>query len=410
MSKFLKLISVSVSLFMLLCAVFPSALAQSNTFSASGTVVNLKQETVISPYGGTVKAVLVNAGEHVNKGDPLITFATTGVYAPQDGTAYVLGEVGDNAQEFSSDSGAVAYVEPANIYTISASTRYAHNNDTNRIIHPGEAVYLRGANITLKGEGRVTKVNGTSFTVEVTSGNFKSGDSVYVFRSPDYKNINCIGGGRIAIRPHSTLKAEGIIVNVNVKQGTPVKKGDLLFETLSGKFTGAKGDLKTLRAERSGVINTISVSPGSSLTTGGAVCTFYPDEWMRVKAKISESDLGRVRIGDPVSVKFSFIDRGNYSVEGTIESVSAVSIESNSSSGDKEGQYNMFVRLADSTNVLYGMSAIVTYGSNTGIDTNEDISQKPAESIDNKTEPSGSGEKPESPVSGEPSVPDIKPD
>lgn len=355
-----KLIPAFLTLSVLMCAAFSPALAKSNTVSATGAAVNNSPETVISDYGGTVGEVLVSAGDYVEKGDPLLTFATTGVYAPQDGTAYVLGEVGDSTENVTARYGAVAYIEPASVYTLTASTRNAYDSEANRIIHPGEAVYLRGANDTkLTGEGRVTKVEGNSFNVEVTSGNFASGDSVFVYRSSDHKDESRIGKGSLAIQQYTTLNGEGIIVSVNVEPGAPVKKGDLLFETLSGSYTGASGDLKTIRAEKSGVINSVSVSAGSSLAAGGAVCSIYPDDMLRIEAEITESDLKLIKAGDPVRVEFSFLERGDYSVDGTVESISSVSTE-DTASADKEGKYRMTVKLSDDTGILYGMSAVVT--------------------------------------------------
>lgn len=380
----MKLVSALAVMSILLCAAIVPALAKSSTVSASGTVVNINEETLTSDYGGTVDEVLVSAGDHVKQGDPLLTFATTGVYAPHDGTAYFLGEVGDSAEDVAARYGATAYVEPAVVYTISASTRNAYNNEANRIIHPGESVYLRSTNSKYTGEGRVTKVEGSSFTVEVTSGNFESGKAVNIYRSADYNNESRIGKGSTALQSYTALSGEGIIVNINVRQGAPVKKGDLLFETLSGSYTGATGDLKTVCADKSGVINAVSVTAGTALTAGGAVCTIYPDDGMRVRAAITESDLKLVSVGDPVRVEFSYFDKGNFAVDGTVESISAVSTEDTASS-DKEGEYNMTVRLADNTGILYGMTAVVT----TDLENKADKSAKAAESAD-KEEPSDS--------------------
>lgn len=395
-----KLLSAFLVLCVLLCAAFVPALAKSSAVSASGAVVNRSEETVTSDYGGTVDQVLVSAGDYVEKGDPLITFATTGVYAPQDGTAYVMGEVGDSAENVTARYGAVAYLEPAETYSLTASVRNAYDSEANRIIHPGETVYLRGANDTsIKGEGRVTQVTGESFNVEVTSGGFESGDSVYVFRSSDLKDENRIGKGSLALQQYSALNGEGIIVNVNVEQGAPVKKGDLLFETLSGSFTGAKGDLKTVCAEKSGVISAVSVSAGSSLAAGGAVCGIYPDEGLRVEANITESDLKLINVGDPVRVEFSYFSSGDYSVGGVVESISTVSTEETASS-DKEGQYRMIVKLSDNTGIFYGMSVVVTTDMKESGGASAATAEAETDAEDGKGT-SDSDKKPERPASGE---------
>lgn len=63
------------------------------------------------------------------------------------------------------------------------------------------------------------------------------------------------------------------MVAYHVENGQKVKKGDLLFETLEGEFEPGAQAGSEIIAEKSGVIASISITPGSALSAEGTVMT-----------------------------------------------------------------------------------------------------------------------------------------
>lgn len=339
---------------LLLCG---TALAE--TITMTGSVVATDTQTVSAPVGGKVAAVYVSAGDHVKAGDVLATIATTKVYAKEDGTAYVFGEAGDAVDTVISRYGAVAYIEPATPYTISASTQYAYDAEANRFVHPGEQVYLRAyENQKRTGTGRVTVVNGTSFTVEVTSGNFTTGELILVYRAEGMTASSRIGRGSLARASLIAYEGTGSIVSYAVENGQAVQKGDLLFETVEGDLIPGETASCDVIAPSDGVVTEVSVTAGTNAASDAAVASIHADSGMRVEAIVYESDLDRLTIGGRVEVAFIYVDNGEKTVMGRVEKISLLAAET--SSDTEETGYTVTILLDDTSDVRYGMNVVVT--------------------------------------------------
>ncbi len=349
---------MTVLMILALCLSLGGA-ALADTVTMNGTVVNVRPVTVTAASGGTVAKILALAGERVQAGDAVVELETDKVYALQDGTARVFGETGDSATMVSDRYGAVVYLEPACEYTISASTRNAYDLEENKIIHPGEEVYIKGlTGDKNEGTGLVTAVSGTSYTVEVVTGTFENSESVYIYRSAEHETTSKIGKGSISRQDPVAYTAEGIIVRYSVENGAEVKKGDVLFETLSGTYSNASGDLCAISADRSGVIAALDLTVGSVLTEGATVFTFYADEDMRIQATVSETDLANFNVGDQVSAEFTYVKGGDFHVTGTIEKISGIGAAESEDSD--ESSFTVLI-IPDSTEGLsYGMNAVVS--------------------------------------------------
>ncbi len=356
MSK--KILSLLAAL--ILCLFSVSALAASSSAEVDGTVVNISPLPVTVSYTGMVAELNVPEGSYVNKGDVIAVLATTKVYASEDGTVRLFGEPGDSTAVVTAHYGAVAYIEPDVAYTIAASTRNAYDAEANKIIHPGEPVYLRGTNtLTHVGTGMVTNVSGTSFNVDVLEGNFESGETVSVFRDEAYTASERIGRGTVSRCEYTAYEGSGIIVSFPAGNNTKVSKGDVLFETIEGEFAGYGTDLTLIRAPETGVITGLTLSAGSAVTAGDTLCVLYPDSGMRVEASVNEEFLSVLREGTPVTVHFTFIGDGETVLPGTVESVSFVG-EADAESESTEAFYNAVIALDDITAVKYGMNVTVT--------------------------------------------------
>ena len=334
--------------------------AMARTVTADGIVVSAGSVIVSSAVGGTVAEVAVSAGDTVAAGDTLVTLTPSGIHALQDGTVRLFGSVGDNAADIVAQYGAIAYVEPALRYTISASTRNAYSAEANRIIHPGETVYLRATeNAQLTGTGRVTAVSGSSYTVEVLAGNLESGYSVNIFRLEDYSAASRIGRASVALKDPVAYTAEGLIAAFCVKDGAQVKKGDVLFETVTGSCPADVSGLTKVTAPVAGVVSSVSPGSGTTFSAGTAVAEIYPDEQLRIEASVPESDLALFTVGREVSIELNYLDNGEYTVPGVIEKVSRIGADS-ASAESEESVFSVWIRPASAERLSYGLHAIVS--------------------------------------------------
>lgn len=353
MKKSLALI-LAVAGLILLCS---GALADS--IAMNGTVVNAAPQILTAELGGTISQVHVAAGDQVQAGDPLIELKTEKVYALQTGTVHLFGEIGDSAEMVTERYGAVAYIEPARQYSVSASTRNAYDLEANKTIHPGETVYIRcTADSKHTGVGIVTTVSGTSFGVEVTEGEFENSESVYLYRDAAYAAVSRIGKGSVSRRDPVAYTAEGIIAGYPAQDGADIQKGAVLFETLTGSYANHTSDLSKVTATEDGVVSAISLNIGSSISSGDTVMTFYPDDDMRIEATVTETDLQYFRVGDTVNIEFIYINGGDFSMTGTIEKISQIG--SAQSEESEESGYAVWIIPETTEGLSYGMNAVIS--------------------------------------------------
>lgn len=359
-NRFFRSCAAVLAALALICTCCSAAFADPAAVEVDGTVINTAETPVTTAYTGSIETLTVRAGDPVKKGDVIATLKTTRVYATLDGTVRLFGEPGDSAAMVVSHYGAVAYIEPDIALTVSASTRTAYDAEENKIIHPGEKVFLRGSStLTHTGAGAVTQVTSSGFTVDITEGNFESGDSINVYRAADFDNTSRIGRGSASRSDYTAFEGSGIIAAYRVENGSKVKKGDLLFETVDGEYAGSAADLTEIRAPEDGVISSVSVSTGSSVTAGDTVCALYPDSSLRVEASVNEESLSYMQAGNAVTVHFTYLNGGEYMTGGTVEKVSSVGAAEEGSESE-EAFFKAIIRLDDLTGVSYGLTVTVT--------------------------------------------------
>ena len=360
MNMFKKFASL-LTVLMVLCSFSLAYAADGNSsIEVEGSVVNVRELPVAATSAGTISDIQFSEGAHVSKGETIATLTTSKIYAREDGTVQIFGDVGDSTEMLTERYGAVAYVEPAIRYTVSASTRNAYDDEENRIIHPGETVYLRGTStLTDTGIGTVTQVNGSSFTVEIVSGSFIASEGVTVFRDSEYTNTSRIGKGNTSRKDYSVYQGDGVVVRYHVASGDQVKKGDLLYETLAGDYAGNGYDPTVIVSPEDGIITSLSIQAGSSVSAGDKICSVYPDDSMRVQADIDEEGLNQLHLGDDVTIRFSYISGGEYIQSGVIESISGVGIADESGESE-ESFYSAIIRMNEISDIRYGMSVTVS--------------------------------------------------
>ena len=338
---------------LVLMLVTPMALAE--TVTLNGTVIATGTVPVAAPAAGVLSEVAVQVGEHVSAGDEVAALYAQPVLADQPGTVRLFGTAGESVEAVVARYGAVLYIEPDCQYTIAASTRYAYDLEVNKTIHPGESVYLScGTTGKLhKGLGRVTAVNGSSFTVEVTEGEFESGETVYVYRTDDYAVTSRIGRGNVTHASPVAVSGLGTgrISGIHVADGAHVAIGDALFDTVLVDTATAYEMVSSV----DGVVAEVLAASGDAVTQGMVVATIYPDEAMRIEISLSENDLRDVRIGTRVRIEFT----SGETAEGEIDWISSIAQVSEDEEDDTVS-FTVHVRFDATGTIRYGMTAKVT--------------------------------------------------
>ena len=329
--------------------------ACADTLSLNGTVEAGVTVPVYAPIGGTVDAVSVEKGMHVSAGETLFSYRTEKTYASGDGTVTgVFAKAGDDAEIVAEQYGADLYIEGTTIYSVSASTSKAYSSAETTIVHTGETVYLVCRTDAKRyGTGIITTVDGTSYTVLVTEGNFIIGDSVTVFRDSAYSEKQRLGRGSIARVNPTAVTGTGAVVSVAVKDGDEVKRGDLLMETLSGTFEVYEMTGTSVTAAEEGVIVSTSADAGTTVTKGDIVIQIAPVSGMRVEAAITADDRQALKAGDKVIIELEADESISY--EGTVRYITEMPEENT-----EETTYKAVIDFTPDENVYFGMPVVVT--------------------------------------------------
>ena len=338
----------------------PAALAEGITFT--GTVAASQTHEVYAPIGGAVEAVEAEVGQKVAAGDALARLSTTKVYAEEAGVVTgVFGEPGDSAETVSQKYGAVMYIEGESVYSIAASTENAYNSTATKFVHVGEAVTLQCySDGSHTGSGVITAIEGTDYTVRVTSGEFLIGETVNIYRGASTASTSRIGRGTLNRLNPTAVTGSGSIVSLAVQSGDTVQRGDLLFETLSGGFDGLYMSGAEIVADLSGTISQLNLQQGGNLDKNSVVAVLYPEGAMRVEAQVEEVYLSSIHVGDPVSIELIWNQDDEVTYRGTISMISAIATAAGNGDGDSAVTYTVYVDFTPDENTRYGMSAVVT--------------------------------------------------
>ncbi len=342
---------------LLIAAALPAvAFAEAALPAMDGVVQAGRTVTVTAPFGGAVEDYTVKAGDVLEKGAALFTLTTTKVYAPCAGVvAGLRARPGDDAAFVESRYGALMYIEPDNALTVSTNTAYAYNAIENKTIHVGEMVYLQNrTDKDLTGYGYVTKVDGKNYTVEIFEGTLGLDEGVAIFRSANFDADSKIGSGTTARTASVSITGSGSVLTAHVAEGQRVERGDLLFEMVTGTLPGLTSTGSAAAAQEAGIVATIDVKPGATVSAGQAMATMYPLDGLTVAVKVSEMDLPLVRVGAKARVEL--LGYRDQPIEGVVDSISALSDASGA-----DAVYTAYVSFAPNDLVRVGMNAYVYF-------------------------------------------------
>ncbi len=360
-----------------LLTVFSSAMADYE-IAYEGTIVVQDAVPVAAPYGGRIAQLAVRKGDLVQEGSVIAQIAATPVYAPLEGTITgIYAAEGDSADVISDRYGAVMYIEPLHKYKITASTDRAYNSIETKYIHLGETVYLScNADKTRFGAGIVTALSDSSYTVEVTEGEFYINEKVGIYRQSDYAKETCVGRGTVGRISPVAVKESGSILKIHVSNGDFVKRGELLYETVSGDLDGLCAPQGSITAPFAGIVASVDTSAGSNVNKNDTLLTIYPTSAMQICFNLSESDLNRLSVGDPVTVEFDRTNEDTARTTGTIASISHIGESESEESGNIV--YQTYVDFKPIGDIRLGMN--VTLYSSRENNMKESVHETDAES------------------------------
>ena len=358
----------------LLLALPLSIAAAETTFN--GTVVAGETLCVTAPFGGLVAASPLRVGDELAEGDLIATIQTTKVYAPTDGVITgVFGQPGDTVSDVASRMGAVLYIAPTSQYSITADIQYAYNNSDNKYVHTGETVYIHSYSSSYDHDavGTITAASGTTYTVESTEGALLIGETVQIYRDPDYTASSRIGRGTVGRTAElavggssestggsgstgSSGSSEASLLALHVQDGDAVTRGQLLYETVTGPLDGLYAAGNQIVSELDGVVASVSVSTGKTIAKGDTLLTLYPRDHMQIELEIDEYDLTDIHEGDRLSLAFNYDDSGASDTVGTVAMISHVS----AGTDDSDATYKAYVDFTPADAVRLGMGVTAT--------------------------------------------------
>ena len=340
--KNLKQLTVSLTLAAALLAAGTACAQEAVTLD--GEIRAGVTRTIAAPYSGMVGDFAVDAGDELRAGDALFTVDAQDVTADFDGTVTaVFAQSGDSAAVMQEYYGALLYIERDVLYTGACTTSGAASDNDNKLVHPGEAVFVRSSNDTKrKGTGRVLGVQGNSYTIEVTtSDDLRVNESIKVYRESDFDSDSCIGSGKLSRVDPVTVTAEGYVLAVEVQPGQRVQRGDCLLRVVPDKPDG-DGSGEVAMPE-DGVLLDVSAQSGVRAAKDDVLATYCPAGAMELVCSVDENDLAGLAVGMEASVELDGVpgeairagltriartanDRGEYDVTFALEASDALRI------------------------------------------------------------------------------------
>ena len=337
------------------CLMLVPGLAAAEEFE--GNVVSADTVLVTSPYGGSLATVLVREGQKIEAGDTIATMETTKVYASEDGVIRgIFAQPGDVL----STSEAVLYIGPASEYTISCTTNKAYVSQETKYVTIGEKVYIVYiTDESFAGEGIVTAVDQTDYTVETTSGNFYLERNVYIYRSPGYETESRLGRGTLYRQDETPVYGSGSLLKTYVQNGETVTRGQLLFETVSGEMSYAASTDGVITAEVSGVVASLNVAVGDTVSKDAVLMTVIPDNQFEIEFLIGEDLLSSVYVGQEATIVFDWREDVGDVLSGVMTSISYVSEVADSTTSTTETQFRGTIAFTADETVKEGMSVTI---------------------------------------------------
>lgn len=359
-----------------LCMVFPGHFVLAATdITFEGTVISGESISISAPFGGTISALSLRAGSKVAVGTTIATIETTKVYASEGGTiSGVFAQAGDSVEDIVSRYAAVLYIAPERKYTITADVEKAYDSAETRYVNIGETVFIAcTADGAHTAKGVITSVNGTTYTVETTSGELLMDETVSLYRTEGMDTKSRIGRGSVSRTAEIAVGGSGSILYMHVRDGEKVTRGQLLFETVTGSFDGLYALSNEIVSDVDGIVASVDVAAGSSVSKGTTLMSVYPNSALQIEVLIPEYDLLSIAEGDRVKIGFNWDEGSEQMYEGTVSMISHMSQDTNG-----EVAYKGYIDFAPGADVRLGMTVVVyAFGTDEGQGTEKETREAP---------------------------------
>ena len=222
-----------------------------------GTTIAAELSDITAEADGTLIDFPLRLGQRIEAGELLGSVKKTGVFAPMDGrVTRVFSLAGETV------SGELMTIEPTSPYDVYCSVEHAYRTIETATVHIGETVYIRcAADGSHRAVGRVVSLDGLTYHVEILGGDLFQGEAVFVYREADWKDEHRIGTGTVLPSSVTTLRAEGVLLDVCTQEGDEVEKGQLLARLASSSHT-------EVRSPAAGIVCEILRGQGSTVEEG----------------------------------------------------------------------------------------------------------------------------------------------
>ena len=278
---------ISISLALLLIAV-P---AMAEVFA--GTTAARNRTPVVANAGGTIEELYIQPGLAVKEGETIARLRTTKVFATQNGTVARI-----HAKEGKEVQGTVLEIAPVSRYIIHCTADGAYDSAASMLVHCGEELYLYCTkNGTHQGCGRVYSLDNETYMVEATAGEFYVGETVYLYRDPDYSSKQRVGIGTVLASATEVYEDEGRITAIHVSEGEYVEKGELLYELIQGEGV-------ELNSPAGGIITACEAGKGTAVSDGQTIASLVPYDEICIAVQVDESMIGRLSVGDSAKLRY----------------------------------------------------------------------------------------------------------
>ena len=276
----------------------------------TGTVAAGSTMAITADAGGVLEELYIQPGSVVREGDVVARLRTTKVFASQNGTVARI-----QAQEGKETEGTVLEIAPVSRYTIHCTSDEAYASVSSGLIHCGESLYVKcTANGTHQGRGRVYSIDNENYMLEATAGEFYVGETVYLYRDPDFSREQRVGIGTVVSSATEAYESAGRIAAIHVAEGEYVEKGELLYEVIDGEAA-------EIIAPADGIITACNVESGAAVENGQAIAEYAPGSELLVSIQVDEASIAGISAGDDVSVIYAG-DADEARIPATVSSIS----------------------------------------------------------------------------------------
>lgn len=289
----------------------------------TGATIARSSTSILSPASGVLEEICIQPGATVQQGETIARLRTTRVYAQEDGTIAVV--EGEEGREI---DGTVLSIQPVSRFDVYCTLDGGYDTIANNLVHVGEEMYLScTTNGTHQGAATVSSIDGETFMALATGGEFYNGETVYLYRDPDFTYASLIGKGTVLAASAQEYQDSGRIVKMHVAQGEYVQRGELLYEIIDGEET-------EITAPADGVITACQAQEGANAQQDAALATLVPWEEILVSVQVEEAMAAKLSPGDAADMTYA-ADSQELLVSGTVEEISHLA---------QDGMYTVYIR------------------------------------------------------------------